>query len=302
MKKPNFFIIGGQRCGTTSLSRYLSEHSQIFICDPKEPRYFASDLVPGRAGALSLSAYLNLFRLAGAQHLAVGDASPTYLPSTTAVANILAFDPAAKVIVLLRPQIDMARSLHARFYHDGREDVPDFEDAWQLQDARRAHQHIPRFCYEPRELLYGSFCKLGEQLERVYRSVAQAGLPGKNQVLAIFSDELKTGTRAVYERVLDFLAVPRDRREHFPIYEQNRRRRSQVLNRFLLTIDRAKIGLGVGSRGFGIATALDNLNEKKQARTPLRPEFRAHLIDYFRPDVITLSQLTGRDLSHWTSA
>jgi hypothetical protein len=293
MKNPNFFIIGGQRCGTTSLSRYLGDHPRIFMSEPKEPRYFASDLVPGRAGALSRSAYLKLFSKADERHLAVGEASPTYLPSAVAIPNILQFNPKAKFIVILRPQIEMARSLHARFYHDGREDVPDFEQAWRLQDARRRGQHIPKFCYEPKELFYGEFCKLGEQLERLHQQVH------KDLLLVIFSNELRAQTRVVYDRVLDFLNVPSDGRQHFPIYEENRRRRSEALKLGLLTIDKLKIGLGIKSFGLGIATALSNLNEKKEPRIPLRPEFYAELVEHFRSDVDKLSELTGRDLSDW---
>jgi hypothetical protein len=294
MKKPNFFIIGGQRCGTTSLRRYLSEHPQIFVCeDPPEPRYFATDFVPSPAGALSLPAYLKLFSRADERHLAVGEGSPTYLPSAVAIQNILRFNPEAKFIVLLRGQVEMARSLHARFLLDGFENVADFEEAWRLQLARRAGRFLPRFCFEPKHLQYGDFCKLGEQLERVYERAR------KDQVLVIFSDEFRTQTPAVYERVLDFLGVPRDGRKQFPIYENNRRCRSEALKLSLLAIDRVKIILGIGSIGLGIATALDNLNQRREARKPLRPEFRAELMDYFRADAVKLSQLIGRDLTDW---
>ncbi len=266
------------------------------MCDPKEPRYFATDFVSGRNGAFSLPAYLSLFQKANHRHLAVGEASPTYLASERAIPNILEFEPDAKFIVILRPQIDMARSLHARFYHDGREDVADFEAAWHLQADRRAGRHVPRFCYEPKELLYGSFCMLGEQLESVYRWV-----PSK-QLMVILFEEFRTQTRAVYERVLDFLSVPPEGKLDFPVFEQNRRRRSQSFHRFLLNIDRIKIRLGMGQFGLGFATALESLNERKEQRVPLRKGFETELIDYFRPDVMKLSALIRHDLSHWLSS
>ncbi|HZP44560.1 MAG TPA: sulfotransferase [Candidatus Binataceae bacterium] len=294
MRTPNFFIIGGQRCGTTSLRRYLADHSRIFMCEnPPEPRHFATDFVTSRSGRLSRAAYLKAFSGAGEQHLAVGEASPTYLPSAVAIANILQFNPEAKFIVLLRPQIDMARSLHARFFLDGFENVADFEEAWRLQSARRAGRLVPKACFEPKHLQYGDFCKLGEQLERLYQQVPE------ERVLVIFSREFRTQTQAVYERILSFLGVPSDGRQHFPIYEENRQRRSELLKRGLLTIDRLKIRLGMKSFGLGIANALDNLNERKEARNPLRPDFYAELVEYFRADVDKLSQLTHRDLSDW---
>ena len=38
---PDFFVVGAPRCGTTALSRYLSQHPQVCFSKPKEPHYFA---------------------------------------------------------------------------------------------------------------------------------------------------------------------------------------------------------------------------------------------------------------------
>jgi hypothetical protein len=39
--KPNFFIVGAARCGTTTLSRCLKRHPQVCFSQPKEPHYFS---------------------------------------------------------------------------------------------------------------------------------------------------------------------------------------------------------------------------------------------------------------------
>ena len=44
IKKPNLFIVGAPRCGTTSLYRYLGQHPDIFMSSEKELNFFASDL------------------------------------------------------------------------------------------------------------------------------------------------------------------------------------------------------------------------------------------------------------------
>lgn len=44
-RKPNFFIIGAPKCGTTSLAHYLGEHPDIFMSYPKEPFYFCPDVI-----------------------------------------------------------------------------------------------------------------------------------------------------------------------------------------------------------------------------------------------------------------
>ena len=43
MSKPNFIVIGAARCATTSLHKYLQNHPDIFLSDPKEINYFSKD-------------------------------------------------------------------------------------------------------------------------------------------------------------------------------------------------------------------------------------------------------------------
>ena len=34
--RPNFFVIGGSKCGTTALCELLANHPDVFISTPKE--------------------------------------------------------------------------------------------------------------------------------------------------------------------------------------------------------------------------------------------------------------------------
>ena len=43
MTRPNFFVVGTFKGGTTTIYNYLRQHPDIFMCVPKEPRYFAFD-------------------------------------------------------------------------------------------------------------------------------------------------------------------------------------------------------------------------------------------------------------------
>jgi len=43
MKKPNLYIVGHPRTGTSSLHDYLNQHPDIFMTPIKEPNYFAKD-------------------------------------------------------------------------------------------------------------------------------------------------------------------------------------------------------------------------------------------------------------------
>ena len=39
MSLPNLLIVGAAKSGTTSLHNYLNQHSDIFMCSPKEPHF-----------------------------------------------------------------------------------------------------------------------------------------------------------------------------------------------------------------------------------------------------------------------
>jgi len=43
--RPNLFVIGAMKSGTTSLHSYLAAHPQVFMSTPKEPRFFTKENV-----------------------------------------------------------------------------------------------------------------------------------------------------------------------------------------------------------------------------------------------------------------
>jgi hypothetical protein len=69
---PNFLIVGAEKAGTTTLADLLMQHPEIFICDPKEPRFFSN-----HNWGCGLEWYKALFENA-AGCKAVGEASPAY--------------------------------------------------------------------------------------------------------------------------------------------------------------------------------------------------------------------------------
>jgi len=69
---PNFLIVGAEKAGTTTLASTLADHPDVFMCDPKEPRFFSN-----HTWDKGLSWYESLFDNAGG-HKAIGEASPAY--------------------------------------------------------------------------------------------------------------------------------------------------------------------------------------------------------------------------------
>ena len=59
IRKPDFFVVGAAKSGTTSLYRYLVQHPAIFMPKIKEPHFFGEwDL---STGVSSLEEYLDCF-------------------------------------------------------------------------------------------------------------------------------------------------------------------------------------------------------------------------------------------------
>ncbi|WP_440995861.1 sulfotransferase domain-containing protein [Arhodomonas sp. SL1] len=289
-QRPDFFILGAPKCGTTALAQWLAEHPAVFLSPRKEPHYFNTESMPATR---NLAEYEALFASAGPGHRAVGEASTHYLYCPEAVPNILAYNPSARFIVCLRNPVEMAPALHAECQRQGWEDRREFARAWELQPARHAGRELPRAVRaDPDRLQYGAYCRLGEQLQRLYRWVPQ------ERVLALLLDDLRADPAGVYRRTLAFLQVDDDGRRQFPVVNATPPTRSLLLSRLIRHTSRARDALGI-SGDWGIAAALRRLNSAGDRRPALSPEMAGRLRRYFADDVTLLSQLLGRDLSHW---
>jgi len=210
MTKPNFFIAGAPKCGTSALSKYLRSHPNVFMSVPKELNYFSYECNNRYRHAKSLDQYLVFFKDCKPEHLAIGEASPVYLSSSASMNSIHEFDKKAKIILMLRNPVDLAYSFHSTLRANFFEDESDFQKAWNLQDSRRAGHNIPRTCPNPFYLQYSKICRLGDQVEEVLKIFPP------EQVLWILFDDFTASTKMVYEDVLSFLGIPSDGKSSFP--------------------------------------------------------------------------------------
>jgi len=92
MKKPNLFIVGHPRTGTSALHDALDQHPDIFMSIPKEPVYFAKDLhaesdlfhkKPKYFHFRSEKQYLKIFKQCAHEKIA-GESTAVYLYSKMA--------------------------------------------------------------------------------------------------------------------------------------------------------------------------------------------------------------------------
>jgi Sulfotransferase domain len=300
VRRPNFFIVGAPKCGTTALSEYLRDNPSVFMSRPKEPHWFSSDFdYYANREDPTLDGYLRLFDGATERHLAVGEASVWYLYSVAALPAIVAFDPTARVIAMVRNPVDMVPSLHSQLLYTLDEDEPNVELAWRLQAERARGERLPGTCRVPAFLQYGAACSLGAQVERAMSTVS------KENLRVIPFDEFARDTRRVYTETLEFLGVPDDGRVDFPRVNANKQHRYGWLGR---VSQRPPAPLVAAARGIKRVARVERLNvlprikernRRVADRAQVDPAFRRMLAEHFRPDVEHLGRLIDRDLSHW---
>lgn len=292
MSKPNFFIIGAPKCGTTAMAHYLSQHTDVFVSQPKEPHFFLSDFSDEMRQIKSLTHYESMFSSAKKAQ-AIGEASVWYLYSESACRHIYDYNPAAKIIVMIRNPVEMVVSLHSQKVFSRDESIEDFSEAWALCEDRRAGLNIPQKCREVKTLFYDRVAAYSEQLDRVYKVFP------KDQVLVINYDDFNADVRFVYKKVLQFIGLEDDGKDSFEIINANKAERYSVLGNFfsrppksLLHItNQLKKLLGVGS--FGIIAKLRSYNTYSKPRAKISSEILSEIEDSYRGEMLLLDEKYG---------
>jgi len=213
---PTVLIVGAQKCGTTSLFRYLRQHPALAPARKKEIHFFNNQ----RHYDLGVNWYLAHFPL---KWLARGrqtfEATPLYLYSPVAARRIHQFNPSMKLLVLVRNPVDRAYS-HWNMFRQLWEKDPSFrppsaqEHNWSLllrmQDqgvvrpfADLVHWEmstLPRVEDEPEPSLIrrGLYA---DQLQRLYESFP------REQVLVVPTASLKAQPAQVLAEIFAFLDV-----------------------------------------------------------------------------------------------
>lgn len=192
---PEFLIIGGQRCGTTSLYRYLAAHPSVAPPTGKELQYLS---LHHRRGIRWYRAH---FPVRPPEVLSF-EASPYYLFDPQVPARAAAVLPAAKFIALVRDPAERAYShyLHSRAYGVEPLSFADALDAEPDRLARGGHTARRRYSYAARGFYAAQLSRWTAHIPR-------------DRLLVVRTEELT----ARYGEILSFLglaAVPTPTEHH----------------------------------------------------------------------------------------
>lgn len=295
--KPNLFILGAPKCGTSSVASWLATHKEICMCKVKEPNFFCSDL--NIAKTIDENEYLRLFpapKCNSARWLA--EASTMYMHSRVAVPKIEEKYPDARYLVLLRNPSEQVVSWHKQLYFVDIENKASFETAWHYVQQRRQSNMIPKQCPEPLLLDYLWSGSLGDHLERLYVNVP------KERVLVLLFDDIKNSPRKAYLKILEFLDLSDDQKSVFEILNEARSPRFRFVSWGLRFFSEVRRKYGIPGLVYGVRLAQFvrrwNAAAGDRYKKPSE-EFMHEVRQAFAPQVEKLEQLTGRDLSMWRS-
>jgi hypothetical protein len=209
---PEFLIIGAQRCGTTSLYKYLAQHPQFRSATlrTKGVHFFDTRFdrgLPWYRAHFPTSMYRAWFRARTGADLVTGEASPYYLFHPHVPYRIAKHLPEVKLIVMLRDPIERTYSQWQHELKRGFEHMDTFEEALDAEPGRLAGE-VERMEADPdykshnhQHHSYMARSRYADQLD-VYRSLFPAG-----QILAIKAEDLFSDPAEEYARVLEFLGL-----------------------------------------------------------------------------------------------
>jgi len=279
LRLPDFIIAGAQKCGTTSLHRYLGAHPALYLPRrPQELHFFDFD----ENFSKGIDWFAEHFTLAGPAQT-VGQTSRLYLYDERVPSRLANALPQARLIFLLRDPVARAYSHYWHQVKKGAERLP-FMDALAMEKERLQGGYDPR-----RQYSYVDRGRYSQQLARFAR------LFPRSQMLLLSTEALGARPLQTLARCFDFLGVdplPADLVARFAAKRFNEAQipRWPALQRW--------IGSRRGRMPF-VANVIDKVNLRPATTPPMPEEARAYLADQFAEDTARLESEFGFDTSAW---
>ena len=199
-----FMIVGAQKCGTTALAHFLSQHPEIGMASPKEvhlfdtPKY-SRDWTPEQID----ERYRSFFDYRGDVSIR-GESTPIYMFLPEIARELQRYNPELKLIVLLHDPVERALSHYYMEKNRGKEPRPLWwalmREPFRLRRCKdaRACGSAMRVCSYRRRGLYSL------QLRNLYRFF------DRDRILVVRTRDLRAHHHVVLRRVFAFLGVSED--------------------------------------------------------------------------------------------
>lgn len=189
---PDFLVLGGMRCGSTTLYNALKNHPDLYLPEQKELHFF-----DGRNDELGkdLEAYKSLFTRAKKNQLCA-EVTPDYLSCKNSFQNIQNTFDQLKCVVILREPIARAVS-HYRLSIAAGFEVLSIDDAFQQEQERLKQRN---------EIadIYHSYLERSDYLAGLDR---YASAFGQQNLHVMFLEELNRSPELALNQLCGFLNI-----------------------------------------------------------------------------------------------
>lgn len=288
MRKPNLFIVGVPKSGSTSLHNYLNKHPDICMSKTKEPNYFSSEEIKKQnlyykdAPLINdIKEYNSIFEYTKDEKI-IGESSVSYLFYSNISKKIHDFNSESKIIILLRNPIERSFSHY----------LMDFTSGY--------------FNYEFNEVIKKDF-KSKEPI--IYQQIIELSLYynqiktyyeifNKKNILILFQEDLNKNSNSTLNKIYDFLEVEKQLDKNNQVnkklhtYKEPR----NILVNYLYKQQKIKSLL----RNI-LSTSLKNKFKNILVKEAIKPKMsnfeKDYLQSFFKDDVKKLSNLINIDCS-----
>ena len=271
---PSFLIIGGAKCGTTSLYAHLLEHPNILPASMKEVDFFQ------HIRNTKTSFYRSHFPIKR-QNLITGEASALYFVHRLVPKRVHELLPSVKLILLLRNPVEVAYSGFHYMVNLGAQITENFEDTIKAELKRiEIENEKPEFTIENTN--YDHYQSAFSYLRHgIYANYILNWLKlfPKEQLLILHTKELYNNRDNVLDKTFEFLDLPKHRIENR--IEKNK-------------IDKIR---PLAGRQQNIYKNIDSKTQtlfNTQDYPEMKPKTRKFLQDFFRPYNEKLFEIIGK--------
>ncbi len=271
---PRFIVIGGHKCGTSSLHFYLKQHPDILM-----PKSKGQDLL--NKVNLDLKAYEKSYEMKTSEKI-FGEVSSVYFQSEKACKAIKKHFPNAKLLIVLRNPVDRAFSNFNVLANNGNIN-------FQLKDIVNSPE--PSHKILKLGFYYDSLKQYLDNFE-------------KHQLKPLIFDDFVKNKRKFYQQFFQFIEVDDNfipdtsviiRKGGTVKYKKFRNLlfSNPIIKKTATTILKPFTN---SNQRYNLGQKVDNMFVEKKS---LSNELRENLIEVYREDILKTQDLLDIDLSHW---
>jgi len=274
IKKPNLFIVGFPRTGSTSVYNYLSGHPEVFVCPVKEP----GDWKHLTTFTGNVDKYLKRFFEHKNEKIIV-DATTGYILNDDAAKAISEFNADAKIIIIIREPIEYLLSFYWKAFS--------LTGVWKdFKSDILEQKEYTKINYE-------------ERVKRYYQYF------GKNKVKVIIYDDYKRDNAAMFREITEFLEISTYLQVNYNIANRTNVFKNKVMQNIYEALLYSTICTTVrnGVKRLVSTSRYRIMIEKAKKifytsapRIPFSQDFTQELRQKYFKDVVELGELLDRDL------